>query len=136
MSSQPRKTILVAEENADVRELMKIFFELHNYTVVEAKDGAEAVRVAHAELPNLILMDLNMPVADGIYAIVEIRRNPALSKIPILVNSADGNRGIDFFLNIEKFGTGFIEYLTKPLNYRELNVLIESILINQNKLAA
>jgi hypothetical protein len=52
------------------------------------------------------------------------------------VNSADGNCGIDFYTNIDKFGTGYIEYLTKPLNYSELPVLIETVLTKQSRARA
>ena len=131
MNNQPKRKILLAENNPDVRELLLILLEMHHYTVLEATDTAEAVRIALENLPDLIFLDLAMPATDGTNAIAEIRRQPELSKTPILVNSADGNRGIDFFLNIEKFGSGYIEYLAKPINYRTLTLLINSILDKQ-----
>jgi CheY-like chemotaxis protein len=121
-------TILVVEDNEDVRKLLRIFLEQQQYAVVEARNGEEAVQILQVVIPDLIFMDLNTPKMDGIRAVEEIRQIAHLQEVPIFVNSADGNRGIDFFLNIEKFGKGYIEYLTKPFDYDELPKMIRKIL--------
>jgi chemosensory pili system protein ChpA (sensor histidine kinase/response regulator) len=135
VNSAARSTILGVEGNEDVRKLLQIFLKHQQYLLVEASNCKEAVKLLQFVIPDLIIMDLNMPKMDGIQAVEEIRQNTELEKIPILINSADGTRGIDFFLNVNKFGKGYIEYLTKPLNNDELPKLINKVLFQtQNNL--
>lgn len=134
MNIPDRNTILVVEDNEDVRKLLRIFLEHQQYLVIEAENGEEAVELAQSQIPDLILMDLNIPKMNGIQAVETIRKIAGLEEIPILVNSADGTRGIDFFHNVNKFGKGYIEYLVKPLNYDELPKLINKILFRQQNL--
>lgn len=122
------KTILIAEDNRDSRIMMRVFLENQGYRVVEAENGREAVSFAAAKTPDLILIDLNMPEIDGIAATEKIRQNSALRDVPIIANSADGQRGMDLFMKIGDFGKGFITYLTKPIDLGELQEQIESAL--------
>jgi len=78
------RTILVVEDFDDVRDAMRILLELRGYSVVEATDGQRAVELAVEHTPDLILMDLSMPVMDGIEATLAIRANDTTSDIPIL----------------------------------------------------
>lgn len=128
MNAAEKSTILVVEDNQDVRKLLRIFLELQHFEVVEAGNGEEAVELARESHPDLILMDLNMPKMDGIEAVEKIRQDASLEEVPVLVNSADGSRGIDFYLNINNLGKGYIEYLAKPFNYEELPKLIKKVL--------
>lgn len=129
------ETILIAEDNNDSREMLRVFLEYKGYRVIEARDGREAVRLAFGCKPDLILIDLNMPELDGLRAVEQIRRQSELSEIPILANSSDGRRGIDLFLNVKKLGRGYIEYIAKPLNLDSLAYLIESALGGVRKAA-
>jgi two-component system alkaline phosphatase synthesis response regulator PhoP len=128
MNEKQKNIILVAEDNVDSRELLKFYLELNDFAVLEAENGEEAIKVAVEKHPDLILMDLNMPVVDGIEAIEEIRRIDELADIPILVNSADGARGMELFLNIDKFGVAPIEYMVKPLSYPVLASVVKSLI--------
>jgi CheY-like chemotaxis protein len=128
VDNSPGKTVLVAEDNDDVRTLLKVYLEQHQFNVLEAENGEEAIEIARTRKPDLILMDLSMPDVGGIQAIKEIRQDADLAGIPILVNSAYGNLGIDLYLNIDDFGEGYIEYLPKPLNYYELPNIIKKVL--------
>jgi CheY-like chemotaxis protein len=119
-----KNTILIAEDNKDTREMLSVFLQKQGFRVLQAKNGMEAVKIAQQEIPNLILMDLHMPQMDGITATRQIRSVPELSEIPILANSADGNQGIELFLNTDKLGKGFISYLTKPMSF---DTLLEEI---------
>ena len=74
-----RKRVLVAEDFDDIRQMMKILLECHGYEVVEAADGYEAVRKAVSSNPDLILMDIAMPVMDGIQATQAIRKHDGLT---------------------------------------------------------
>ena len=125
MNSPINKTILIAEDHEDSRIVLCLFLKSLNYQVIEAKNGKEAVRLAEEKHPDLIVMDLNMPIIDGIEAATQIRRNVELENIPIIVNSGNGKCGIDFFTNIADLGRGFISYLTKPVNFNELKEQID-----------
>lgn len=128
MDSRHAKTILIAEDNIDSRIMLRLYLESFNYNVVEAVNGKEAVQLADQNLPDLILMDLNMPELDGVAATKQIRQNPQLQEIPIIANSSNGKCGIDFFTNIDSMGKGFISYLTKPISLNELSDQIDMAL--------
>jgi CheY-like chemotaxis protein len=122
------QTILIAEDQEDAREMMRIFLEGQGYEVVEAANGRDAIDLAKVEDPDLILMDLNMPEVDGLSAVREIRSFERLRNVPVIANSANGNYGMGLFQNIESLGTGYIEYIPKPINFDYLIDLINSLL--------
>ena len=122
-----KRTILVAEDEPDIRRLVRTFLEAQGYRVVEAADGALAVEAALRERPDLIMMDLNMPVLDGFEAAKRIRQHPALHDVPIVANSAFGDYGISFSLRDEELGTGFTYYLTKPIELDELKEILDQV---------
>lgn len=128
-------TILIAEDNEESLVMLRTFLELQGYRVVAARNGEEAVEIACFVQPDLIIMDLNMPKLDGFGASEKIRQIKKLSNVPILTNSASGKHGIELFLNIEKLGGGYLEYLPKPFNLEYLAQLIETILQKTQKAA-
>ena len=127
-TSPPRRTVLVVEDEEDVREMLRTFLEHRGYRVVEAGDGEAAIEVAGRERPDLIMLDLQLPKLDGVTAAERIRQLPGLERVPILTNSAYGTRGIDLFLRIDTLGVGQTDYLTKPLNLVELDEMIQRLL--------
>lgn len=135
MSNLYGKTILIAEDHKDLRLMLRFFLQDKGYRVIEAENGEQAVNIAQSKNPDLILMDLNMPLLDGVAAAKQIRQNAESRDIPIITNSGSGECGIDFFLNISNFGKGFISYLTKPLNLNELCEQIESALNRESRKA-
>jgi CheY-like chemotaxis protein len=80
--------VLVAEDNADSRDAMRTLLESLDYRVVEARDGEEAVSIAREKLPDLILMDMMMPLLDGFTATRELRADPRLASVPIIAITA------------------------------------------------
>ena len=80
--------ILIAEDVEDTRYLMKVLLEMKGHSVTEAANGQEAVDSATRDHPDLILMDVTMPVMDGLSATRSIRANPSTSLIPIVAVSA------------------------------------------------
>ena len=84
------KTVLVVEDFDDVRHAMRIMVQLSGHEVIEAADGQQAVQRAVEYLPDLILMDLAMPVFDGIEATKELRSDPKTSQIPIVAVTSYG----------------------------------------------
>jgi CheY-like chemotaxis protein len=117
-------TVLLVEDTEDNRFMMRRLLELTGYRVVEAINGAEAVRVAKAETPRLILMDLSLPVIDGLAATRLIRKLPELESTPIIAVSAHDTS--DF--QAEAIQAGCNRYITKPIDFTELEELIAELL--------
>lgn len=118
------QTVLLVEDTEDNRFMMRRLLEMTGYRVVEAANGEEAVRVAKAESPNLILMDLSLPVIDGLAATRLIRELPHLKSTPIIAVSAHDTS--DF--QSEAIKAGCNTYVTKPIDFAELEVLIAKLL--------
>lgn len=117
-------TILIVEDNFDNRAIYTVLLESAGYQVLEALNGAEGVRVAESCLPELILMDLSMPVLDGWGAIALLKRNPRTAPIPVIALSAhvivDGD-----YRRAEE--AGFAAYLTKPIEPKQVLREVESM---------
>ena len=113
-------SVLLVEETEDNHHMMRRLLELSGYRVTEAVNGVEAVRVAERETPNIILMDLSLPIVDGLAATRRIRQLPELEKVPIVAVSAHDTA--DF--HAEALAAGCNAYITKPIDYAELEDLI------------
>lgn len=118
-------TILVVDDNKDIRNLLRVFLEVNGYRVVEVTDGRKALEAVLRERPALILMDLFMPHQDGFATTRLIRSHTELAQIPIIAISAYGALGIGYELKREALATGFNEYTTKPLDTEHLKNLIK-----------
>jgi CheY-like chemotaxis protein len=117
------KTILVAEDYVDTRTLMKILIEGYGYQVVEAADGSEAVEKAKQYHPDLILMDLAMPVMDGLTATSIISNLEGFDKTPIIALTAYS--GSYFHKSLQ---AGCTDLIDKPLDYKKLEPLLRKYL--------
>ena len=82
------KTVLVVEDEEDIRFLLKAVLESEGYQVTEATTGKDAVRIAVEAAPQLILMDISLPLLDGLSATRQIRAEEALREVPIIAVSA------------------------------------------------
>jgi len=122
-AADPPKVLLV-EDTEDNRFMMRRLLEMSGYRVVEAMNGEEAVNLARAEQPQLILMDLSLPVIDGLAATRLIRKLPALEATPIIAVSAHDTS--DF--QDEAVEAGCNSYVTKPIDFNQLEQLIEQLL--------
>lgn len=114
--------ILVADDNEGNRDVLNLFLSASGYRVLEACDGLEAVALATNSRPNLILMDLSMPVMDGFTAIRLIRETPEISDIPIIACTAHHS------YRLQALGAGFNEFLTKPLDFTLLDKTLGRLL--------
>jgi len=112
------------EDTEDNRFMMRRLLEMSGYQVVEATNGEEAVQVARAESPRLILMDLSLPVIDGLAATRLIRKLPDFRSTPIIAVSAHDTS--DFQLDALEAGCN--SYITKPIDFNELEELIQQLL--------
>lgn len=116
--------VLLVEDTEDNRQMMKRLLEMSGYQVVEAINGEEAVRRASEERPRIILMDLSLPLIDGLTATRRIRSLPGLNKVPIVAVSAHDTA--DF--HSEALAAGCNAYITKPIDYPELEEIVNRLL--------
>jgi CheY-like chemotaxis protein len=120
--------VLVAEDNAVNRELLRELLEARGYAVVEACDGREALHMIEQAQPDILLLDIGMPVLDGFGVIREIRGNPRLATLPVLAVTAYAMQG-----DQEKImKSGFNGYLSKPVNAGSLAQELEGLLSKQD----
>ncbi len=124
----PPQAILLAERDNDVRYVLHVFLEQAGYRIIEAVDAIEAVQSAQRELPDVILLDLNLTGLDVLQAIKLIRMSPGLQYVPVLTSSNDGLRAIKFYLHVDELGAGYSDYLTKPLDLDELKETLQRML--------
>lgn len=117
-------TLLLVEDTEDNRFMMRRLLEMAGYRVVEATNGEEAVKLARSESPHLILMDLSLPVIDGLAATRLIRKLPEFQSTPIIAVSAHDTS--DF--QSEAILAGCNSYVTKPIDFGELEELIARLL--------
>ena len=118
-------TVLVADDFEDTRVFLRRMLESHNCRVVEASDGLEAVEIARRSCPNLILMDLNMPILDGLAAAEQIRQGKEhCRRVPILAITAFDTYG----MREAALEAGCDDYLTKPIDADELDRAIRRLL--------
>ena len=118
------KKVLIAEDNAVNRELLRELLEIRGYAVMEACNGEEALDQIAKIQPDILLLDLSMPVLDGFGTIERIRKNPSFRSLPVLAVTAYAMQG-----DREKILTsGFDGYLSKPINPTALQQELERVL--------
>jgi two-component system, cell cycle response regulator DivK len=117
------KTVLIVEDYADTRTLMKYLLEGYGYQIIEAADGQEAVEKVRQQHPDLILMDLSLPVMDGFTATQTIRKFDGGRKIPIIAVTAYGN---SFYRKAIEAGCD--DLINKPLDFKKLEPILEQYL--------
>ena len=115
-----RKKILIVEDNEDCRELQTVVVRRLGYKVIEANNGAAAIKEALAEKPDLILMDLSMPKMSGEDAIVQLKNLPSTREIPVIICTAyDADPRVN-----RAIVAGAVEVLHKPFKYSDLEHLL------------
>jgi len=106
------KTILIAEDNPTNRELLRELLEIRGYGVAEACDGKEALAMVEQAPPDLLLLDIGMPLMDGFAVVRKLRENPRFTSLPVVAVTAYAMQG-----DREKImNSGFDGYLSKPIN--------------------
>lgn len=120
------RTVLIVEDAEDARLFMRLALEQLGYVVFEAGDGEKAVAIADRERPDIILMDLSLPIMDGFAATKEIRASDRINGVTIIAVTA--HQGTDF--REEAKGAGFDAYVTKPIDIDSLDELMKGLLPN------
>ena len=115
-----RRIILIVEDYEDTRAFMKIFLEGFGYRVIEAEDGLQAVESIKERFPDLILMDISMPIMDGLTATKAIRKFDGASQIPIIAITAHGKQFYERAIE-----SGCNDLIEKPVDFDSLQPLLE-----------
>ncbi len=118
------KTIMLVDDQLDLRTLVRMTLEDPSIRIVEAADGDEAIRLAMRERPDLVLLDWMMPRCSGLQVTTALRNDPSTAKIPIIMLTSR-NQQSDFVCADE---AGVTAMLTKPFSPLELLQTVERIL--------
>ena len=116
----PKLTILVAEDSADSREMLQVLLEMKGYAVISAADGHRAVEAAVQKIPDLILIDLQLPGLNGLSVTKELRLRPELQAVPIILIS--GHDPAKY--RTEALSAGCDDYLLKPIDFERLDQIL------------
>ncbi len=118
------KKILVVEDTEDNRQILRDLLGMAGYEMVEAHDGAQGVAMAAGHRPDLILMDIQMPVLDGYEATRRIKADPALAAIPIVAVTSYALSGDE----AKTRAAGCDDYIAKPYSPRQMLAKVRSII--------
>lgn len=118
------RRVLLVEDFEDSRFSLSKLLEIEGYEVLEAADGAEAIDLAINAKPDLILMDLSLPVIDGLSATKQIRQHATMGQVPIIALSAhDLNE-----FQVKARDAGCTDYVTKPIDFNALITMLSKYL--------
>jgi two-component system, cell cycle response regulator DivK len=120
------KRVLLVDDFDDSRFSLSKLLEIEGYEVIEATDGAQAIERALADKPDLILMDLSLPVIDGLSATRQIRQSNAMKRVPIIALTAHDL--IDIQTQAED--AGCTDYAPKPVDFTMLIDMMAKYLAN------
>lgn len=122
------KTILIVEDNLKNLKLCRDLLDLKGHIVLEATDGEEGINLARLHRPDLIIMDIQLPVFDGIKAAGILQEKPETQDIPIIAFTAFAMKGDE-----ERFlKSGFNGYIPKPIDTRQFANQVEAYLYTDN----
>ena len=119
-----QKMVLVVDDYDEIRLVTRRALESFGYRVLEAASGAEAVRVAQAESPDLILLDLSMPNMDGFATIHQLRRLLGLRDVPVIAISGHAAREV----REDALAAGCRDFIIKPVPIERLRSVVERLL--------
>jgi CheY-like chemotaxis protein len=112
--------ILVADDEPEVVNLVRIMLEMEGYTILEASDGEQALAMAQTEQPDLMLLDVRMPKMNGLAVLDRLREDPNTASIPVVMLSV-----VTTYPEVQKaLEQGAVAYLPKPFELREMARLV------------
>lgn len=106
-----KKAVCIIDDNDDIREIYRTKFIMEGFEVSTAVNGEEGLKVIRETNPDIILLDIEMPVMNGLEVLAELKKDPTLIKIPVVMLTNQDNEGI--FKEVGKFNTRF--YIIKSL---------------------
>ena len=116
-STAPKARILIADDRPDNLHLLATRLANEGYAFITAADGEEALKKLRSAVPDLVLLDIHMPKKDGFDVLQEMRADPLIAHIPVIVVTATRIAPQDVRLGL---GLGADDYITKPFDWREL----------------
>ncbi len=119
-----REKILAIDDDPDILSLVRYNLEREGFSVLTAANGQEALQLAHSQLPQAIILDLMLPEVDGLEVFRQVKRDPNLSDVPLIVLTAKGEETD----RVVGFELGADDYITKPFSPRELVLRLKAIL--------
>lgn len=131
MERKPK--ILIVDDDIDFVEYAKTILESKSYITIIAREGEEGLKKALEDKPDLILLDVIMPVKDGFTAAEQLKKDPRLSRIPVVMLTSFSSRGQGSGIPL---GKGYMleteDYIEKPVSSQELLTRVEAILAKKN----
>jgi two-component system KDP operon response regulator KdpE len=123
MSAGPTKsgTILIVDDEPQIRRVLRTTLTAQGYSIVEARDGQEALEKLRSERPDLVLLDVNMPVMDGLETCREMRRGSDVGIIMLTVRNAEQDK-------VRALDAGADDYVVKPFGIQELLARVRAVL--------
>jgi CheY-like chemotaxis protein len=121
--------ILVVDDDVNIQAVLRYRLEAAGHDVVTAADGAEALQMIEADAPDAVVLDLMMPLMDGIEVLERMAREPALARIPVLVLTAR----VDKIDTVRSYGTVVVQ---KPFSPRDVTERIADMLVKERSAAA
>jgi CheY-like chemotaxis protein len=118
------KRVLLVEDFEDSRFSLSKLLQIEGYEVMEAVDGAQAIDLARKNRPDLILMDLTLPVLDGLSATRKIRQDQSMEGVPIIALSGHDLTDIQ----AKAMAAGCTDYITKPIDFNNLITIMAKYL--------
>ncbi|MBC7391510.1 MAG: response regulator [Opitutaceae bacterium] len=123
-----QKKVLIAEDSSVIQNLTKKILQFQNFEIQSVKNGKELLESVEKETFDVILLDINMPIMNGIEAVTELRKNADEKKknIPVIAITGNAaNHTVEYLKSV-----GFSEYLQKPLNFDHLVELVKKYTSN------
>lgn len=120
----PKATVLVVDDDDDVRLLCRVNLEFEGYQVREAVDGRAALDAVAAARPDVVLLDVMLPEVDGWSVLAELKGDPATADLPVVMLTARSLEGDQ----VKGWTTGASEYITKPFSPLVLSQVLEDVL--------
>lgn len=118
------RTVLIVDDSPTIRGFAKIFLKQLGVDVVEAEDGMQALEVTRAKPPDVIVVDINMPGMDGLAFTRELRADPKIASIPIVLLTGDRSEQI----RQKGRDAGASDFLGKPIKGAELQAMVKRFL--------
>ena len=121
--------ILLVDDDADFVESTKTVLESKPYEVIVAVNGDEAIRKAREESPDLVLLDIIMPVEDGFTAAEQLKKDPQLARIPVLMLTSYSTKGAETSIPRSRgYELEAEDYIDKPVSPRDLLAVVDKYL--------
>ncbi|KKU15273.1 MAG: Response regulator [Parcubacteria group bacterium GW2011_GWB1_45_9] len=115
--------ILLVDDDPQIQEIYSMKLSASGYKIIQARNGEEGVKIAKQERPDLILLDILMPVMDGARALVELREDPETKNIPVLILTSLEDRPEDIKFAKE---AGAVDFMRKDIDFNDLLAKIKS----------